>query len=319
MCPEYVNRLINHERSNIACRHNCDSSDSKRWGAMIEGRLVLKVDDELRHLASYALGDDGSLYLFLVREGTNDHSLLHELGRDEPTRVDFKGQRPKTKKISYHASGLIRYHNADHRNVYREPLCAVCTVNPIVAYIIPSVQKLDMLEAARESDFVFDLETDGRLQFSFCVTPWQHVPLVNHGAIRFHNLFALVVEIGEPAIELPRELAQHVTTCAVKEGFSTPLLDEPTAFARFHQQINQTQSLILYSPNARGEYRIVCAVPMRIPPALEIRFVDKSYTAEPLPPPPKRGTVELRFRVKGKGGYLRQEVPIEFLALHAEL
>ncbi|MBH9656588.1 hypothetical protein JAO05_15860 [Burkholderia pseudomallei] len=287
--------------------------------AMIEGRLVLKLDDEFRHLASYALEDDGSLYLFLVREGTNDHRLLHEVGQEGPTKIDFEGRRPKTKKISYHASGLVRYHNADHQKVFREPLCAVSTVNPIVAYVIPSVQKLDRLEGTRDSDFVFELETDSRMQFSFCVTPWQHVPSCNHAAIRFHNLFALVVEIGGPVIELPKELAQHVTTCAIKEGFPVPLLDEPTAFARFHQQMNQTQSLILYSPNAKGEYRLVCAVPMRIPPSLEIRFVDKSYTAETLPPHPKRGTVEVRFRVKGKGGYIRQEVPIEFLALDARL
>ncbi|BCQ52658.1 hypothetical protein BLKGLAD_17200 [Burkholderia gladioli pv. gladioli] len=286
---------------------------------MLGGRLVLKLDDELRHLASYTLEDDGSLYLFLVREGTNDHRFLHEVGREGAIKVDFDGPRPRTKKISYHASGLIRYHNADHQKVYREPLCALSIVNPIVAYIIPSVEKLDRLEGTRDSDFVFDLETDGLMQFSFCVTPWQHVPSCRHAAIRFHNLFALVVEIGEPVFELPRELAQHVSTCAIKEGFPKPLLDEPTAFARFHQKMNQTESLILYSPNAKGEYRIICAVPMRISPSLEIRFVDKSYTVEMLPPHPKRGTVEVRFRVKGKGGYIRQEVPIEFLALDARL
>lgn len=286
---------------------------------MYSGRLVAKTNDKLFILASYRLEEDGSIYLFLVREGSNDHSISFGGDSAEPMRKEFDAPRPKTKKISYHASGVVRYHNMGRPTIYLEPLCRLTSINPVAAYILPSLEKLDELVTLEDRDFVLDVAQDGPIQFSFSVAPWQHVPQVEHCAIRWSELFALIVEVTAPTVDIPSGLADYVTTVTPSKGFSAPVMDEPTAFSRFHQLLNNTRDCVIYSPNANGEYRIVCAVPMRISPRLEIRFFDEQYVAEQSPPHIKRGTVEVRFRVRGKGGYLKHEVPIAFVALHAEL
>lgn len=266
---------------------------------MVSGRIALKLGGEYRLLASYALEEDGSLYLFLIDSVSGEAA--------SPTR------NTSVKKISYHASGVVRYHYCQ-RTLFREPLCAISKINPVVARTIPSIHVLGILDEVQVRDLIYEIAQDGTIEFSFCVAPWQQVPAGSHFAIRFNKLFAVTIEVATVT-----ESVRETKTIAPQGGLPAALIDEPTAFSRFHQRLHETQGLVIYSPNANGEYRIICAVPMRIPPRLEIQFVDKSYVAEQLEPHPKRGTAEVRFRVRNKSGYLKQEVPITSLALHAEL
>ena len=264
--------------------------------------------------------NDGSLYLFLVRDGVSDHLLSWDESSQEPKRRDFTNPINKTRKISYHASGLVLYHNTNLQKTFCEPLCAISSVNKFVFYVIPRLEKLSPISCVDEKDFVFELNQSEPIQFSFNVAPWQHVSQNVHFAIRFRDLFALIVEVAPPTIEIPPGLADYVTIAAIKNPeIDSPIISEPEAFILFHKKLNATQTAVVYSPNSKGEYRIICAVPMRIPPRLEVKFVDDTYVAEQLPPHPKRGNSEVRFRVRGKGGYVKHEVQIASFVLDAEL
>ena len=286
---------------------------------MFKGRIVLKFNDELRHLASYSIGPDGSLYYFWVREGENEHALESSAENTSMTEVKFDKPRKKTKKISYHTTGLVLYHDMTKNKVYREPLYSLTTPNLFTAYVIPTIEKLDKLDESNEQDFVYELTSDEVRQFSVSVAPWQCVPNTNGFAIRFHQLFALTIEVSDPKIAITEELAQHVINLTPSSPISSCVIDEPTAFAQFHQSLNNTKGLIIYSPNVNGEYKIICAVPMRIAPRLHIDFKDSDYKYEQLPAHAKRGTAEVKFKVRNKSGYVKTEVEIDNLILDAEL
>ena len=80
--------------------------------------------------------------------------------------------------------------------------------------------------------------------------------------------------------------------------FTHGLLDKGTALIRFHQTISQTNGMIIYPPNGEGVWKIVFAVPMRIPPNMKIRFEDEALTVEEL----SKSVAVVRFCVKDRNG-----------------
>lgn len=287
---------------------------------MFKARIILSTGKGLFHLANFALKGDGSLYLILVRDGVSDHSISRDKASSEPQRQNFSSPRSKTKKISYHASGLVRFHDTNIQSTIREPISAIMSINPLVSYVLPNIEKLNIISKITDTDFVFELKEVRPIQFSFIIAPWQHVSHEINCSIRFQELFALIVEVSSPECEIAPPLIDYVTLSVVPNSIlNSSMMREDEAFVAFHQKFNKTQKTIIYSPNSEGVYRIICASPMRVSPRLEVKFFDESYVAEQLPPHPKRGNSEVKFRVKGKGGWVTREVQIASIILDAEL
>jgi hypothetical protein len=277
-----------------------------------------KGEKKLDFISYYIEESDGSFYLTLLRDGVNNESLLFDNIGSAPEKTEFKKPRPKRKKISYHSSGCVRYHNVDSDSKYFEPISGVSQLNNFCTWSIPDIENLDETDATEsEDDYTLDCDTvEGRICFTFCMAPWNLVVDLPHIAIRYNNQFSLIIVMRTLDVELPSEVNDHFLTIAPTIGlFDKQAISNDQALISYHQMV-QDGTDIIYSPNGEGVYKVICAVPMRIPPKLGITFDDESLQTEVV----KSTNSHVRFKVKDKyGNTIKSEVPILSLFLDSEL
>lgn len=285
----------------------------------ISRKIYLSKGDKKFDFVSYYIEEsDGSFYLTLLRNGENNESLLFDNTGNSPEKNEFKKPRPKRKKISYHSSGCVRYHNVDSDSKYFEPISGVTQLNNFCTWSIPDIEKLDESDSI-ESDDEYTLNcdaVDGRVCFTFCMAPWNLVVDLPHIAVRYNNQFSLVIVMHSLDIELPNEVNDHFITIAPAKGlFGKQAISNDQALISYHQMV-QGGTDIVYSPNGEGVYKIICSVPMRVPPKLGVTFDDDTLQAEVV----KSTNSHVRFKVKDKhGNTIKSEVPILSLFLDSEL
>lgn len=283
-------------------------------------KIYLSKNGEKRHFVSYYMQDsDGSFYLTLQREGENDESLIFDNAGKSPEKSEFESPRSKSKKITYHSSGCVRYHNTDHGSKYFEPISKISQLNCFATWSIPSIEKLDHFKGNEsEEDFVSECDDiDGRISFTFCIARWNTIIDIPHIAIRYNKLFSLIIIIHILNIELPDEVEDHFITIAPKKGiYDEQPISSEQALIWYHQMVQETDKLIIYSPNGEGKYKAICTVPMIIPPKLEIIFENSKLQAEVA----KSSVACVRFKVLDSSrNTIKNEVPILSIALNAEL
>lgn len=285
-------------------------------------KIYLSYQGQLYTFISYQLQEaDGSFYITIQRSGASDKFIKFDSSSRDLERCRIDNGREKRKKISYHSSGCVRYHNTHQHSTYFEPIATITQPNIIAGYIIPLVTKLDIYDGeVLEEDFVINFEESDnkRIQFSFAICPWNFdPPQVPHVAIRYKDIFSLILSVTSPEIDTPPEVVDHFIFFTPSRGrFLEQSIDNNTALIAFHQLLQNTNDAILYSPNKEGVYKIICAVPMRIPPEVDIEFMDNTYRAEVV----SRTVSVVRFKVKDRNNQtVKQEVGIHGFALNAEL
>lgn len=229
----------------------------------------------------------------------------------------------KKKRISYHPTGRIKYHNFPLTNIpitraNFEPLYRTSCSNFFLRITAYDAYKFNpFIGTPREQDSVIEVQVDTNtpvLNFSFVVTPWNMLIPVNHFSVRYNDLFALTVLIENEALS---EKPQLPFRYMFPQGpFKQDVIDRDQGLIDFHQRIQKTQKQILYSPNGEGTYKFVFATPMLRSPEFQIWFANPEYRAEA----ESCTKSVLRFKVKdGHGNTIKNEVAITGIVLDARL
>ncbi len=290
----------------------------------IGGWILLEVEDSLRKLIRYALEDDGSLYLWFYRAGEVQASYRLNGPDAVPSEDVERLGKPRTKKLSYHATGRVHFDHKKEEKIFLEPLMRLTSRIYFAAYRIPSAGHLDRHDAEPcATDLVLRADSSSVRTFNICVCPTTEALQPGDAQVTFNGLFSLrVSEIVGPD-SLPTEVQRHFVTCLRSTGmFTAPALKEDQAFVDFQQRINGWDGLLIFPPaskNDKGVYRVVPSVPMRMRPNLVVQFFDPLLEACQLETEGRRENVDIRFRVRRKGSFLPNAVPIRSLALDAEL
>lgn len=282
-------------------------------------KIYLSYKGVVYKFVTYQLEDsDGSFYITLQREGHSYEYIRYSSNQKEPECCNLEKNREKRKKISYHSSGCVRYHNVHEPSAYFEPLSNITKLNLVASYIVPAVNRLDPFGGELTiEDFVIDIPDDKKkIQFTFSIAPWNAKIESTHIAIRYENLFCFLLEVSEPRTNLPNEIENHFVFLTPQKGlYEEQIIDCDCALVLFHQKLQNTRDLIIYSPNKEGIYKIICAVPMRIPPEVEIEFADRQYCFEII----SKTKSVIKFKVKDKHDQtIKKEVPIVGITLDAE-
>lgn len=290
----------------------------------IGGWILVKFENSLRKLIRYALEDDGSLYLWFYRAGEVQDSYKLNGADGVPVKEMERIGKPRTKKLSYHATGRVHFDHKKKEKIFLEPLMRLTARSFFAAYRIPSADLLDLHEVEpNASDLVFRVESNSVRIFNICVCPTAEPLQPGEAQVTFNGLFSLhVSEIAGPD-NLQTELQGHFVTYLRSTGMYTePVLREDQAFVDFQQRIHAWDGLLIFPPASKkdnGIYRVVPCVPMRTRPKLLVVFFDPLLKACQLETEGRRENVDIRFKVQRKGSFLPDAVQIRSLALDAEL
>ena len=137
-------------------------------------------------------------------------------------------------------------------------------------------------EKPENNDTIFEIasEDTSHIQFTLAIAPWNYLSDSPHIAVRYQGMFCFIIQLSKPEITIPKELEKHFIFFSRTEGlFTSQAIDVNSALIKFHQKLNDTKGAILYSPNKNGVYKIICAVPMRIPPEIVVHFEDSNLLA----------------------------------------
>lgn len=284
-------------------------------------RLLIRFQQRIYRLFTYWLADsDGSFYITLPREGTTDihwHGVINprdgiaEWSRGEST------PKPKTKRISYHASGMVVYHGNETPHIYCEPIYGITKPFRFGTHSVPSIDRLDVYnKQLRASDTVIDAPDNaiGRINFGCTIAPWDWISPAHLGiSIRYDELFSFHVSIEENSFIVPPEFSNYFS-CFVPGAslFDKAMVDNDTALLNFHHKKEGTKDFIGYFN--QGVYTLIFRVPMACVPKFSIRFEDPSLRADVL----QLRRTWVRFRVVDACGRLiKKEQIITSIILEA--
>lgn len=188
---------------------------------------------------------------------------------------------------------------------------------------LPKITKLDLHQKnISERDHVIDIAENnhGRINFSIVIAPWNYLLNSSEGScIRYKELFCLYILVNKENIQTNTTLNEHFIYAFPERGtFQKQACENDIALLIFHQKIQATKSIIIYSPDTQGTYTIIFSNQMRIPPRATIEFENKKLYAD-FSDLPHRTTC-LRFRAKDNhGNIVREERKITKIELDAEL
>lgn len=291
----------------------------------LEGWILIRRNNSLHRLAKWSLENDGSLYLHFVRDGNTERSYHFSSSDTAPIPSDEHIGRSRTRKLSYHASGRVHLEHRRDQKLFFEPLTHLSGNQTFAEYHFPSASDLDTHDKAPgDFDIVVECDFDGPSGYRFSVSPINSPPRPGTVGIGFGGYFMLSIEMAATPANFPSEMIKYFTILLPAEGTSPEqMIPEDQAFIHYKQRVSGTKGMILFppsSPNDKGVYRVVPAVPMRVRPRLEVEFADPKLSFEQLESGPvRRAHVDIRFRVKGPSGYVNTPVQITSITLDAEL
>ncbi len=289
-------------------------------------KVLIRQNNKFYYLFNLELSvSDGSLYISFPRKGVNYE--FNKLDVDNSGVINIsnkKDQIPKTKAISYHASGLIHYKNLDTKSIYGEPIFDVTKLFTFIHYSVPKISLLDeYLEDIDTNDHIIEapIEADLRNNFSISIAPEDsELKTVASFGIILKNLCSILVFINNIVVKLPKEINQHFVNLMPSQGlFNEQKYPQSSSQLFFHQKINNVQDVIIYHPNGEGVYKMFFAVPMRIAPQVKIQFSDPKLTAILMDDKTRTNTT-LTFKVKdSKNNFVKEPKNIINVELDAEL
>ena len=176
------------------------------------GRILIKFNKCIYRLLDFDLShSDGSFYVVFVRQGQTDKHWRGEINlvkKEVTASSATTEEKPRGARVSYHASGFIKYHNLSIQGIYGEPIFQITKPFGFFRYSVPSVEKLDIYtNPASEGDIVLEMpETlGGRINFDCIIAPWDFLFSDSFGvSIRYEGLFSFsVLRNGEALPTLP--------------------------------------------------------------------------------------------------------------------
>jgi hypothetical protein len=269
------------------------------------------------------------MHRLLVRRGNIVYRMLGYEFRDhadgsfyiEIKTADREGKPGSREKISYHPTGRIKFSGPLDCVLFGEPIFAFTQLREIGYVSLADLAVLQQATDAEPGDQIFDVpESDkGRINLSFIMGPDDDAySLEKNVTVTYPGWFRLHLVPGADLPMDPPEDSTHIS--AAPTLYSHQVISQSQALIFFHQKRTGTKDTIFFWDAQSRVGRLIFAVPMRIPPALEIEFYDLALEAEPQPPVVlNTATAELRFKVRGPEGYLAQMPLFKKLALHAEL
>ena len=288
-------------------------------------KIFIRDQDKTYKFLNYEFQDDrdGSLYIVFDRVGRGPG--LTWASRTGNAPVEYQ-KEPEKFKISYHPCGHVRFHNVGGRpkSIHCEPIYAITKKQPLAYISIPSVASLDAADEPEEAEMIFDWPANiiGR------VTVWIELGPPNLespfeagtmpiAGISYDRWFAIFVSLGSSPFPIPEGIpAEAVIKTVPDQDFVIERVTQEQAVINFHQARRgvRHEAVASFQPNS-GVYRIIFAVPMRVPPELTVEFYDVNLSAEIT----HCTTYEVRFRVRGPGGYKMEWVPVKGFSLNADL
>lgn len=227
----------------------------------------------------------------------------------------------KRVKISYHATGRINFDGVIRKTMFGEPIYAISQPLPLICVSLASVGKLPLVSEARDDDIVYRCPTppDQRLSLQVWITP-SDSPLLqlDAAAVTYPNWFSIQLLSGPPPLANLRPDENRIVV--LESPHKEQSVSQEQALISVHQKTTSTKDLLMYWDAANHCVRLIFAVPMRIPPALAVEFAEPGLEAVPLEPIIRNtATAELRFKVRGPGGFLTVQPTITKLMLDSEL
>jgi hypothetical protein len=228
-------------------------------------------------------------------------------------------------RISYHPGGYVRFHEIGGapRAIHCEPIHAITKKQLLALISIPEIDSLTVAAQTEVQDLIFDWPDGlmGRATFWIELGPPRlenpfppsNKPLA---AVTYDPWFAIYISLGAfPAPILESVPEKGVIKFVPDQDFVTTRVSKEQGVIDFHQAKAgvKFQFVTAFKPGT-GEYRIVFAVPMRVPPQLTVDFFDPSLRAVIT----LCTTYEVRFKVKGPRGHAKEWVPIRGFTLDAD-
>lgn len=319
-------------------------------------RLIFKCGRVHRRLANIEIvKHDGSIVLALVRSGSNVTGWQWNTSSAKYDDIAYAAPMSKTKRISIHTSGRVNFHGSPNPSVNFIPcLLDLIQAVPIVCYVIPDVEALDLIENNSPHDHVIELlgPSAGRLAFEFSVIAASQ-PSLPGEIWRFiteghYGLTCVLVSAGlYPAS--PGLTPEAVSVLRPASMLLQQSITEEQAFMRFQELMhaNQIRQALVSSgipahlhdqiivetvregrgiqgPNNEGVWEIVCNVPLRIRPELVVQFSDPRYRAEMIDmnsSDVRLEKIRVRFKVYDQQAtrWVKHPVKIQRACLDAEL
>jgi hypothetical protein len=263
--------------------------------------------------------NDGSLNIIFDRRHFGVKNIRWSPDGNEPVIITTLSDNEKV-RISYHTSGRVNFHGSGSRSIYCEPLFNITCPQFLALYSIPDINRLDPVRAGDEALPAIEIEDEfvGRLTFEIALVPHTY-DFLGQGPtslIGYREWFGLAITRLRFPFDIRPGLEDHFHTCTSRAGmFEAQNISKHEALIKFHQKRAGTDGCVNYWEPNEGSHRVIFACPMRIPPRLVIEFENKSLIADVT-----HATVsEIRFRVRGPGGYLKTPPVISKLSLDARM
>lgn len=232
------------------------------------------------------------------------------------------GSGGNTQRVSYHATGRINYKGPIDTTTYGEPIFAISQPHLLFCVSFAELNKLSRVTDSRADDVLLDVALpDGeRISLYVWITPPDAL-LLNPNAlvVAYAEWFAIQIVPGPPPLANIELNKNRVTAPA--GVFNGQQVSQEQALIFVHQKRTGVKDMLCWwETSEKPCFRLIFAVPMRVPPKLDVIFKASGLEVVSLQPCIRNtATAELRFRVRGKGGFLTEPPAIERIILDAEL
>lgn len=221
--------------------------------------IHVKSDMKQRRLASIEHNFvDKSIYLTFVRAkgktkgySTKINALTGIMDENKENYED----RERIKKVSYHTSGAINFHNLSGNRIIGDPLYDIKDKFFFIEYQINDIDKLTTKDH-KETDIILELPKKTEQQnyaFAFSVSPTksdESISLEFYGGLFYLEIDFSVVKCYDEKNIMPF----HYLTPSIGKHKHYP---ETNACIVFHQKLNETSGIIIYEADQSGIYTII--------------------------------------------------------------
>lgn len=271
-------------------------------------RLLLSYRGETRRFLQFELRDhaDGSLLVVLDRPGIS-------IAAGQPP------EKPERFRISYHSSGRANFRGfQDGKHFINcEPIFAISKPQLLAAITLREIGVLPRFEGGGKIGDTYRVADthEGRITFQILLLPhgWR-TSLPACVIVGYAPWFDIAVVPSLPP-EIPASYAHAATYTLVPTSgpFERQVLSKHDAKIFFHQRRLGVQGQIWYFDELLGIYRVIFAVTMRRVPDIIVEFLDPQLESKI----EQCSESEVRFRVRGPGGYVRNAVAIKSITASA--
>lgn len=275
--------------------------------------IYVNYDDVLYKFLKIWQADDGSFYTeFVHTRRTRQQQKLrfdfkhkgNNITSNITEKCDVKVQTNQI-RISYHTTGMIKYHGLERNIIYLEPLTRIKSGNTFFMVSIPSLSSLDKVDEINPNAQVIPIDNyiDQRFNFYMSIIPHDYPFNTIEGLIIAAHFplytFVVVGEIDDATLNFDKQIPEGTFLFySPHDGyFKNQIIKKEEAFLEYKHSIYQTKELIVLPPtNTNNLFRMIFVVEMRVPPMVNIEFENKHLEIRAI----EKSTTEIRFKIYNK-------------------